>query len=210
MNRLTCLFIRHGKTQGNIEKRYIGQKTDEPLCEEGIRDLRAESKALICGALSTERLRRAYVSPMRRCIQTAQIILPDYEYIYVDDFREIDFGSFENKNYIELADNSDYQEWIASGGSIPFPNGEARADFVDRNIRAFREIMQSESVNSGDRTVPFVLHGGSIMAIMSELTGEDYYSFQLQCGEILKIELKLNGAKIDVISYDRVCYRSDT
>ena len=27
-------FIRHGKTQGNLEKRYIGS-TDEPLCAKG-------------------------------------------------------------------------------------------------------------------------------------------------------------------------------
>ena len=28
------LLIRHGKTQGNLERRYIG-RTDEPLCEAG-------------------------------------------------------------------------------------------------------------------------------------------------------------------------------
>ena len=27
-------LIRHGKTKGNLEGRYIGT-TDEPLCEEG-------------------------------------------------------------------------------------------------------------------------------------------------------------------------------
>ena len=32
-------FIRHGLTEGNIQKKYIG-KTDEPLCTEGIAELR--------------------------------------------------------------------------------------------------------------------------------------------------------------------------
>ena len=27
-------FIRHGKTQGNLESRYVG-RTDQPLCAEG-------------------------------------------------------------------------------------------------------------------------------------------------------------------------------
>lgn len=210
MNKVSCLFIRHGKTWGNIEKRYIGQKTDEPLCEEGIGELKAKSKSLISSEISSSNASRAYISPMKRCRQTAQILLPDYEYIYVNDFREIDFGDFENKNYIELADNVDYQEWIASGGSMTFPNGEAKAVFIDRNIRAFRNVMKNELDNSEDRTIPFVLHGGSIMAIMSELTAEDYYSFQLQCGEAIKIRLNLDEAKLDVISYDCICYGSDT
>lgn len=210
MNEFSCLFIRHGKTQGNIEKRYIGQKTDEPLCDVGIRELKARQKLLINDELSTDKGRTVYVSPMQRCMQTAQIILPDHEYICINDFREIDFGDFENKNYVELTDNVDYQEWIASGGIKPFPNGESRADFVDRNIRAFRKAMQSELIDLRDRTIPFVLHGGSIMAIMSELTGEDYYSFQLQCGEAIKTTLRLDEANIDVISYDRIYCGSDT
>ena len=31
----TLVFIRHGATKGNLEKRYIG-RTDEPLCDIGI------------------------------------------------------------------------------------------------------------------------------------------------------------------------------
>ena len=34
------LFIRHGATAGNLEKRYIGS-TDEPLCDIGIAQVEA-------------------------------------------------------------------------------------------------------------------------------------------------------------------------
>ena len=33
------ILVRHGKTAGNLEGRYIGSRTDEPLCEEGIHAL---------------------------------------------------------------------------------------------------------------------------------------------------------------------------
>ena len=33
------ILIRHGQTQGNRERRYIGCRTDEPLCPEGIAQL---------------------------------------------------------------------------------------------------------------------------------------------------------------------------
>ena len=32
---IELLFIRHGATEGNLRRRYIG-RTDEPLCEAGI------------------------------------------------------------------------------------------------------------------------------------------------------------------------------
>ena len=32
-------LIRHGKTKGNLEERYIG-RTDEPLCEAGRENLK--------------------------------------------------------------------------------------------------------------------------------------------------------------------------
>ena len=39
------LFIRHGSTAGNLEKRYIG-RTDEPLCEVGIAQIEALANEL--------------------------------------------------------------------------------------------------------------------------------------------------------------------
>ena len=36
---MEIILIRHGKTKGNLEKRYIGV-TDEPLTDEGAHELR--------------------------------------------------------------------------------------------------------------------------------------------------------------------------
>ena len=53
---IDIFFIRHGATEGNLHHRYIG-RTDEPLCEAGI----AQVKALQKRGLSVNRL---FVSPM--------------------------------------------------------------------------------------------------------------------------------------------------
>ena len=55
--------------------------------------------------------------------ETARILFPDHSLHTVEELAECDFGDFENKNYQELAGNPDYQEWIESGGMLPFPNG---------------------------------------------------------------------------------------
>ena len=34
------ILIRHGKTRGNLEGRYIGCRSDENLCAEGIEELK--------------------------------------------------------------------------------------------------------------------------------------------------------------------------
>lgn len=59
---IDIFFIRHGATEGNLRRRYIG-RTDEPLCEAGI----AQVKALQKRRLSVDRL---FVSPMLRTRQT--------------------------------------------------------------------------------------------------------------------------------------------
>ena len=79
------VLIRHGMTRGNRERRYIGARTDEPLCPEGVAQLRAKDYP---------RVERVFASPMRRCLETAAILYPGVPVEIVEDFREGDFGAF--------------------------------------------------------------------------------------------------------------------
>lgn len=38
-NQIELYLIRHGMTLGNVEHRYIGRQTDEPLSEDGRQQL---------------------------------------------------------------------------------------------------------------------------------------------------------------------------
>ena len=53
----------------------------------------------------------------------------------------MDFGQFEGKNYEELKDNPDYQKWIDSNGTLPFPGGESREQFIRRSMEGFDRMM---------------------------------------------------------------------
>lgn len=114
------ILVRHGKTAGNLEGRYIGSRTDEPLCEEGIHALEEKVRE---GTYPPVDL--VYASPMIRCRQTAKILWPKFtdssQIQYVQNLQECDFGAFENKNYQELSGNAEYQAWIDSNGTLPFP-----------------------------------------------------------------------------------------
>lgn len=127
------ILIRHGKTKGNLERRYIGCRTDEELCSDGINELQKYGYPDVD---------RVFASPMKRCLQTAGIIYPGKPVQLVDDFRECDFGEFEGYNYEELKDCPAYQAWLASGGELPFPGGESRKDFSARCVKAFAEVIR--------------------------------------------------------------------
>ena len=87
-------MIRHGKTYGNTLGRYIGV-TDEPLCEEGKKELEQRT-------MDTVEL--LFVSPLKRCLETADILYPYAKQVKIPEFAECNFGEFENKNYQELKD----------------------------------------------------------------------------------------------------------
>ena len=162
-------LIRHGATAGNLQKRYIGI-TDENLCEQGIFALQKLKTHLISPAI-------LIASPMRRCIQTAEILYPGQEIILCEDFRECDFGDFENHNYQELSGNPAYQNWIDSNGTACFPTGESPEEFKHRTVRAFEKIVR----NFNQASIAIVAHGGTIMAILEKFAvpKKDYYAYQI-------------------------------
>lgn len=174
---ISLVFIRHGATKGNLEKRYIGI-SDEPLCDVGV----AQALNLRAYNFPDEYI---YTSPMKRTTQTAELIFPGREYIKEEAFRETDFGIFEGKTAVELSDNKEYREWVDSMCLSPIPNGESVAEFKARCVKAFEKIIRTLPDN---KEASFVVHGGVIMAILeafSEKKG-DFYDYHIKNGEFLR------------------------
>ena len=170
---LKLILIRHGETQGNKLKRYIGKRTDEPLCPEA---------GNMLAQLAYPEVQAVYASPMIRCTQTAGILFPGKKLNIIDELAECDFGEFENKNYQELDGNEHYQSWIDSGGLLPFPGGESREEFKRRNVTGFQKAVNG-CLRNGISLAALVVHGGTIMAVLSSLTGGEYFDFQVKNGE---------------------------
>lgn len=177
---LRLWLIRHGQTEGNRASRYIGV-TDEPLCPKGREMLKR---------LDYPRPQALYVSPMRRCVETAGILFPGQSVHIVDELAECNFGDFENKNYKELDKNTDYQAWVDSNGMLPFPNGESREQFKRRGVAGFEKAVAG-CIRRGISRGALVIHGGTIMNIMEEFAGgqKQFYEWHVKCGEGYEVEL---------------------
>lgn len=181
-------LIRHGATLSNKEGRYLG-KTDEALSPDGI------------GALEKSVTDRSYPTadvlfsgPMKRCLETAQILYPGQTPIIIPEWTEMDFGAFEGHNYQELSKDPNYQRWIDSGGTLPFPEGESREEFIRRSVAGYEKMVyhmkmiweRSAASGQGDckiQSVSAVVHGGTIMALLSHFLGGEYFDYQAKCGQ---------------------------
>ena len=189
---LRLALLRHSITEGNLKKRYIGV-TDEPLCPEGILFLKEHYYP---------EAEHIFVSPMRRCVETARLLYPRMPFHILEELAECDFGDFENKNYQELSDNPDYQKWVDSGGTLPFPNGESRESFRWRSLKGFQRVIYF-CMNKGAKSAAIVTHGGNIMSIMEEYAypRKEYYQWHVNngCGYVIELEedlWKLNREEI--------------
>ncbi|MBE5958622.1 MAG: histidine phosphatase family protein [Lachnospiraceae bacterium] len=195
---MKIIFIRHGMTKLNEEKRYLGL-LDEPLSEKG----KADFGKKWCEKLDSDVI---VTSPMLRCIQSAELIIKDMKtkkHIVVDEFREINFGIFEGKTFEELKDNPDYQKWIDSRCEMKIPEGESKAEFVKRTMKGFTKLLHNCNENNWNNVV-CVVHGGTIMAILSEISGGDYYDFYVKNAEAR--ELIVEDDKYE-IPYYSICGR---
>lgn len=160
---MKLFLMRHGATQGNAQRRYVGRRTDEPLSAEGQAQCQ---QAGVC-----ERVQKVYVSPLLRARQTAQLCFPQARLQVVAGLEEFDFGSFEGRTAQEMRHDKAYRAWVESGCVAPCPGGESRASYVARSNAALLGALREAALRE-DRQVIVVAHGGTIMAALSELVSQ--------------------------------------
>ena len=159
---MTVWLIRHGRTEWNDTGRYQGQ-TDLPLSNEGAAEL----------ARAPFSPKTVYVTPLKRTQETAKILFPDARQIVIDDLREMDFGAFEGRTYIEMENDADYRSWVEDNCRGRCPGGESRDEFAARVCAAFKKLM-----DESEDDVVIVAHGGTQMSVMERFAvpHEPYFS----------------------------------
>ncbi|MCD7726348.1 MAG: bifunctional adenosylcobinamide kinase/adenosylcobinamide-phosphate guanylyltransferase [Clostridiales bacterium] len=185
---VSLTLLRHGSTEGNLQKRYIGV-TDEPLCSRGQADLKKRREA---GAYP--QAARVIASPMRRCLETAGLLYPEVTPEIYPEFRETDFGLFEGRTYEELLQEPGlrpvYQEWLESGGTLPFPQGESMEQMKNRCGVGFERLLPTLASDA-----VLIAHGGTIMSILHRYASprREFYDYQCGNGEGYLCRVELTG-----------------
>lgn len=156
--QLQLVLLRHGHTQWNRERRYLGS-TDLPLLPEAREEMAGlREQPELCGDFW-----RVYCSDLRRCRDTLACIAPGLEAsaIYDSRLREMSFGEWEGCTYEQLQDDPDYRSWIDDPAGITPPDGESWQAFEARLDAFLQELRQEAEAAGNEAGLCLSLEGNS-------------------------------------------------
>ncbi|MCM1227937.1 MAG: histidine phosphatase family protein [Clostridium sp.] len=150
-------IVRHGLTSANDNGIYIGSRSDYSLSEKGINQLWNKKDEF-----DYPKVERVYSSPMKRCLETAEILFPYREVQTVENMTELDFGEFDGKSVNELIDREDYKKWLKGGSpDMRPPGGESMEELMLRLYKGLHEIIM-DMMNEELVHCAVVTHSGII------------------------------------------------
>lgn len=162
----TILLARHGETDWNREGRFQGH-ADPPLNRTG-RDQAVELSV----ALMAEDLAAVYSSPLRRALETAEIVAAsrELEPVTVAALREVDVGSWSGLTRTEVEQRfpEQYARWLDYGQG--WEDGETYDEMGTRVVAALLELA---AAHDGERVLA-VTHGGPIRAAFAFAAGTSH------------------------------------
>lgn len=169
---MRIILIRHGQTDDNKEKRYLGH-FDSPLNNTGrqqVRDLAKRLKKLEIRGV-------CFSSDLLRAVETSEIICNDLllDLKVYPDLRELHFGDWDRHTYDELNEKypADLDHWISNPFLNSPPNGETLTELGARTDRWIERIIFSQ----GGEDFLIVSHGGPIRWILSKWLLNDEKQF---------------------------------
>ncbi|MCL1874720.1 MAG: histidine phosphatase family protein [Synergistaceae bacterium] len=154
------LLIRHGKTDWNVDVRFQGS-TDIPLNDYGY-----QQAFKTAARLKSWQGAPVYSSPLKRAMQTAEVISAGAPVIPLDGLTEINFGDWEGAlvSDIRKKDKVALDAWHRDGFfSIP-ENAEPWGQVYGRVSASVKVCLQRE-----EERIIVVAHGGIIRALMVDL-----------------------------------------
>jgi broad specificity phosphatase PhoE len=162
----TILLARHGETDWNRDGRFQGH-ADPPLNRTG-RDQAVELSV----ALMAEELAAVYSSPLRRALETAEVVAASrgLEPVTVDGLREVDVGSWSGLTRAEIEQRfpEQYVRWLDYRQG--WEDGET---YDEMGKRAVAALLGLATAHEGDRVLA-VTHGGPIRAAFALAAGTSY------------------------------------
>lgn len=163
MSVSNVLFIRHGQTDFNLERRLQGAMP-VPLNERG----RLQSRAL-AKYLKSIPIDAIYTSPRSRALETAQIISAVLGREAREDERlaEIAFGDFEGHTFaeVEALFPAAYRKWESGYRPFRVPGGESRLDVQRRMQAAWDDITSKADL----KTIVMVGHSSAMMILLASM-----------------------------------------
>ncbi|MCK8624736.1 histidine phosphatase family protein [Apilactobacillus xinyiensis] len=164
-------FIRHGKTEWNLESRYQGAGGDSELLPESFDEIKDLAKFL-----NKTTFAHAYASPIKRARITAKTILDKMDdaprLTLLSRLKEFNLGKMEGMKFSDVAKM--YPNAFENFRNHPDKynaneiNGESFEDVINRMTPAIKSISNYYSDNDN---IMIVSHGAALNALINSLLG---------------------------------------
>ena len=181
---MDIILIRHGQTEDNVER--IFSTKDTKLTEKGKEQIK-KTKTFV----DTLSFDRVYVSPLRRAMETMEILGLEGE--KEERIKEVDFGLFEGNTYEEIKEKfpEETKQWDEDYINYVTPKGESIKLAYDRVTSFLEEISKK------DEDVVLVCHDGVTRIALSWVFDNlDYFfKFKIQNGSVNIISIDEYGFK---------------
>lgn len=161
-------LVRHGQTDGNQKKLWIGARTQYKLNQDGRHEAMWAGAKLRELELDSEYI---YASPVERAFETAKIIQSKVSLpiIPIPDLSEMFFGDLEGVDELQFKTDFPfaYEEWLMSSVNFTPPNGESGRRFLERAVR----VIQTLAVENETGDAIIVTHAGIIKLFLAYIMG---------------------------------------
>lgn len=182
---MKIIFVRHGVTKSNIEKKY--STPDTRIDKSGLYILEKTKSLLV-----NYEIDQVYTSNLIRSQETAcKLGFKDFK---IDQrLNEMDFGDFKGQNIFDVRENHKdfFEREKEFYFDIPYPNGESRQDVINR-LRSFLDEKSTE-----DKNILAISHGiairSSLFWILKDLS--NWQSFWIDNGSLTVYNIE-NGKKL--------------
>ncbi|MCI1986029.1 MAG: histidine phosphatase family protein [Lactobacillus sp.] len=165
-------FVRHGKTEWNLQGRYQGANGDSPLLPQSYDQIHQ-----LAHFLKPVHFAHCYVSPLPRAQTTAKTLLADLAQAIPTTttvgMREFNLGKMEGMKFTEVAKKypQELHDFRTAPGDYDPSKiaGESFPELIARMQPVVLDAVQQDQ--TGQANLLFISHGAALVALIQSLLG---------------------------------------
>ncbi|WP_042356013.1 histidine phosphatase family protein [Bacillus rubiinfantis] len=154
-DRVVVALFRHGLTEANHRKAYLGWG-DSPLRKVECEYIQPSSHYDVY-----------YCSDLQRCALTMKQLFPKAAPYFLPELREMNFGDWEGKTYQDLKEENLYCNWLTNPYKYAPPNGESFQQFSNRVAAGWKKLV-FEILSEDLGSCAIMTHGGVIRLLLED------------------------------------------
>ena len=180
-------MVRHGQTAGNKSKILQGRGSNHPLNEDGIRQAEAVREWFLEEQIQIDRV---YSSPLRRALQTADIISGGIAAVTDERLLEMDYGPYEGMDLLNPAE--EVKTFFSDFVNHPAPAGMEPLSAVTNRMGQFLNMIKQTAAEENILISTHAIAMKGALEFLTPMSNGGYWSKYIGNCAMYKIWIK-NG-----------------